>query len=491
MKYVYLGLSEKCKTAVKSHKLSYLELSIGIDGLPIFKSSKTTLWPVLCLINNIPSTVFAVALVMGENKPINTDFLIDTVDELHELMINGLAINGKDIPVTLTSVICDSPAKAMVKCVKLFSGYYGCDRCEVKGEYVMHRMTYPYTQAPAPLRTDLRFRQQANKQHHLGETPLCRLNIDMVQCFPFDYMHCVCLGVMKKLLEAWLNGSKAVKLSATEVSKLDEKLSYIKKKTPKDFVRKPRSVQEIDMWKATEFRLFLLYVGKVVLKSIVSDAVYQHFMKFSSAICILVSAELTIKHHRLAHRLLTDFVRETAEIYGNQFMVYNIHTLLHLTEDSLRYGSLENCSAFIFESYLGKMKRLVRSGKSPLVQMVKRLHEFDNMPDSQHIQENSKSISWTFPDNFYINDEQTSVYQVTSSTNMRDELNAPIWVCKVYSPLYAMFTSPCSSKLLGIFTASEQSCQTYHVSQTNLKNKAFLLRRTGKELTVQLLLHVQ
>lgn len=43
-------------------------------------------------------------------------------------------------------------------------------------------------------------------------------------------------------------------------------------------VRKCRSVQELSRWKATEFRLFLLYIiGPIVLKNIINEECYTNF----------------------------------------------------------------------------------------------------------------------------------------------------------------------------------------------------------------------
>jgi len=42
------------------------------------------------------------------------------------------------------------------------------------------------------------------------------------------------------------------------------------------------------------------------------------------------------------------------DLYGPEFVVFNVHNLFHLTEDALRFDGLDNASGFPFENYLGK-----------------------------------------------------------------------------------------------------------------------------------------
>ena len=76
MEYLYFPLSEEIKKNVARYpcsvteNLNALELSFNIDGLPLFKSSQESLWPVLCSTANIkPAAVFPVVLTYGKSKP--------------------------------------------------------------------------------------------------------------------------------------------------------------------------------------------------------------------------------------------------------------------------------------------------------------------------------------------------------------------------------------------------------------------------------------
>lgn len=121
-------------------------------------------------------------------EPKMNEFFNETIIEFNNL-INGININEEHFEVKLLCVICDAPAKALVKCVKQFSGYFGCDKCEQRGRYI-GRMTYPFTENLV-LRSDATFRNQTQEGHRKEgiHSPFVNLPIYMIQHFPIDYMH--------------------------------------------------------------------------------------------------------------------------------------------------------------------------------------------------------------------------------------------------------------------------------------------------------------
>ena len=87
---------------------------------------------------------------------------------------------------------------------------------------------------------------------------------------------------------------------------------------------------EYRRWKATEFRLFLLYVGPVVLKGEIAEQVYQNFMLLSVSIRIFVDPLLCLKHCDFVKSLLLASVDHFEKLFGSSNLVYNVHALIHL-----------------------------------------------------------------------------------------------------------------------------------------------------------------
>ena len=103
-------------------------------------------------------------------------------------------------------------------------------------------------------------------------------------------MHLVCLGVMKRILIFLKQGPRICKLSNFQLNEIPNNLLSYNGKMPSEFARQPRSLCDLDRWKATEFRQFLLYTGPLVLKGVVSRKIYDHFLTFHVALSILLSS---------------------------------------------------------------------------------------------------------------------------------------------------------------------------------------------------------
>ena len=240
-------------------------------------------------------------------------------------------------------------------------------------EYIEHKVVFP--EIDAPLRTNDSFSDMVDDDHHVGISPLRDLNFDMVTGFPLEYMHLVCLGCTKRLLRLWIKGPLKFRIGPLVKSQISDGLKSLRPFIPNEFARKPRALVELDRWKATEYRLFLLYAGPVVLKGKIPKELYDNFMLLSTGIIILANPTLCQCLNGFAKKLLTLFVQHVANLYGKGQVVYNVHSLLHLADDVLLHGPLDHFSAFAFENFMQELKKLVRKPNLVLEQVVLRMSE--------------------------------------------------------------------------------------------------------------------
>jgi hypothetical protein len=254
--YLYLGIESGLLKVTRQFKISLerrteLLLNFNIDGVPLFKSSNAQLWPILCSILDFEP--FIVAIYYGNTKPNSVEeYLKDFLDELKKLQEDGLAVDDdKLLTVKVNAFICDAPARAFLKCTKGHNAYYSCERCIIKG--VWHgRVVFDINENLPPLRTEEDFRNLAYSDHQIKKSPLLDIGLPCITSFPLDYMHLVCLGVVKRLLTYLKHGPREWKLSHQQFSLLSQKLGALNSKMPRDFARQPRSMYDMDKWKATE-----------------------------------------------------------------------------------------------------------------------------------------------------------------------------------------------------------------------------------------------
>ena len=479
--FVYFGLIENLQKNINFDLtgIDVLKLDVNIDGVPIFKSRNTSFWPILCTCSNSveysPNSIlpFIVAIFYGEGKPEITNYLEKFCSELKYLHQDGITIGTKHLKVELRCIIADAPAKAYLKQIKTHGGYFACDRCYVKGVYKHKAMSYG--DLKAELRNDETFRNKDQPEHHVGSSPFESLTIDMVHCFAIDYMHLINLGIVRKLLSLYLN-KIPYKMSSAQKNEANERIQILKKIFPSDFNRKPRSLNDLDRFKASEFRTIIMYTGAVIFKNLLNENMYQNFLTLMFLVRILCDEQLIHDQEMLnyARELCILFVRQFKRIYKGLNVTYNIHSLIHIVDDVQRFGVLDSFSAFPFENCLGNIKRRIRSSNRPLAQISRRIsegysfHKKNDITKEKGIIVKGHKIVPQDKKNSYVRLQNNKIASV-EETIADDHFKV-----KIFQGSKSAFRFPCDSAFLNIFSVREAS-ETSVILKNEIIQKCILI----------------
>ncbi|KAL2096819.1 hypothetical protein ACEWY4_007310 [Coilia grayii] len=478
-------------------KTPSLHLQINADGLPLFKSSSLQFWPILGLIEeDSTKTPFVIALYCGHSKPSDAnEYLSDFVAEMGKLASDGLEYQSYLYRIEISCFVCDAPARTFLKNIKAHNSYSGCERCVDEGIWLNQRLNYPNTDSA--LRTDESFRDQTDPDHHKeGESALLQINVGMVSQFVLDFMHLVCLGVVRKLIWLWMKGPLTTRTGNQAIMDISATLIKLGKSLPKEFCRKGRSLREVDRWKATEFRTFLLYTGPVALRKALPKHMYEHFLLLHVSISILCSPRLHKHYCDYADNLLKVFVQNFSVIYGD-FVVYNIHNLIHLASDVRKFGPLPQISAFPFENFLYKLKKQIRKPNQSLQQSVRRLAEQSGVSRVCRVSSSPLPSSPTVSMSHYTCDKFT--LSLTEGNNMVSSGNATFkieainrtlggtsFVVRQYLQQQPFFTYPVNSLELGTAVVDGMSRETRIITERDIDCKMVSMQFNKRLVTYPL-----
>lgn len=182
----------------------------------------------------------------------------------------------------------------------------------------------------------------------------------------------------KKLILFWIKGP--LSLSRRAINTISQLLLSIRSSTPKEFIRKPRFLDDIKHWKAVEFRSFILYVGPIVLRHILPNNLYTHFLTLHVAMTIVTCPKLCQRDFlNFAEALFYHFVVSFEILYGKEYVSHNVHNLLHLCSDVRIFGPVDDFSAFRFENFMTQIKQQLRKHEKPLQQLIKRFKETEHV----------------------------------------------------------------------------------------------------------------
>ena len=200
------------------------------------------------------------------------------------------------------------------------------------------------------LTTQLR---QLSQRHHLvlKEHLYARLKhpFSLVWAFAIDWMHCICLGIVKSKFQSMLVEKSSRFYVGDQTRLINDRLSSIKPPGSKIGCL-PRDISELQNWKATEFKKWLIHYSLVVLHGILDHAYFLQWSLLVSSIGILTKDYISPSELTLADDMLKDFCRLYPILYGGFSCSINFHLVRHLVYYIFRRGPLWAYSCFAFES---------------------------------------------------------------------------------------------------------------------------------------------
>ncbi|CAG5085146.1 Protein of unknown function [Cotesia congregata] len=239
-----------------------LSLNFNVDGTPLFKSSQTSITPVLCTINELHPQ---------ERKK-------------HVMLVIKIPIG-----------VCDSVERPNLRCSKSFRGEYGCGLCKHPGEEMQkgagHVRVYPIDAEGNAFGEGLRSHSETamhaeeREKGIKGRSKLFDIpNYDIIKNLTVDWMHCIALGVCRQFLKLWFDPQYHAKsfYLGRVINDIDYFITSIKPSL--DITRTPRKISDRLHLKAHELVIWLLFYSLPSLKRYLPRKYFNHWKSLRSMI---------------------------------------------------------------------------------------------------------------------------------------------------------------------------------------------------------------
>lgn len=103
--------------------------------------------------------------------------------------------------------------------------------------------------------------------------------------------------------------------------------------------------------------------------NVLHPQVYSHVMTLHIPLRILSSEVLLVVYSDYAQELLEHFDDTFKVLYCKQYVLHNVHGLLHLVNDVKLLGLVDSFRAFQFENCLRILKMQLRKSNPPIQQI--------------------------------------------------------------------------------------------------------------------------
>ena len=136
---------------------------------------------------------------------------------------------------------------------------------------------------------------------------------------------------------------------------LDElSVQFTRVRLPSTTTRLPRSLKQYNNFKASEFRILLLF-GYIIFHGFLHQNYYDHLLQFVSLLHLAESRSISHENLDVMQALGENFVVSFARLYTDRHCVQVVHSVIHIAATVRDYGPLTRYTTFNFENHLGKI----------------------------------------------------------------------------------------------------------------------------------------
>ncbi|KAE8741666.1 hypothetical protein FOCC_FOCC012818 [Frankliniella occidentalis] len=424
-------------------------MMLNADGVPVFKSSKKSLWPFFFSILELPPHLRfkkEFTLIGGlwfGGKPMVNIILGKLLPSLKTIRtgfkVQPFGTNKTEIAKgVVLAATADLPAKAMLLGMQGHSGAFSCHVCKIKGESVKIEKpkkkgkkgkTKKGAQAADgenleekqskessvwvfryEKERDLRRHKETvdhgkevqdiinktgnEKSHVLGvkfPSVLFKIMYDTIRGFGIDDLHTIYLGNIKTLVK--LCGEPFSIRKYLPV--VDSRLAAIK---PPNFLERGiRGIdEEFSYWNGNECKTWAHFTSIPILNGILPNRLLEHYVDFITCMQLLLSSSVSPEEVLSCAKKLEEYVKNFENIYGSRHMTMVIHLLLHLSYVVTNLGPMNVYSCFPYESLNGDILKMIHGTRYVETQLASGCYLISQLPNKLDALQNEKTKDFCF-----------------------------------------------------------------------------------------------
>lgn len=260
-----------------------------------------------------------------------------------------------------------------------------------KGPQKKHNVVWPASSREGEPRTDPKVQEiiakieenpaldKEEKKGIVGRSPLWDIpNFNFTRDSPCEYMHIVCIGVVKRLVILTFSvGEVRPRITKRKLSPPNDfNTLMLETRLTREFSRRARKL-DLAVMKAQEMRNIAILYFPHVLQCIEPNAKERRLwlcMAYTVRSCLIPSKEFSVIDLDSIEVSSREFYTLYEKLFGATNCSYSTHVFGSHAIDMRAHGPLSETSAFAFESFYGEVRNAFTPGtQSTLKQIMEKI----------------------------------------------------------------------------------------------------------------------